>query len=51
MEIHFLFDVVLQDAVTVLTDTQLQAQDIRCEDCLVGIPTFITSDLTVDVTD
>ena len=50
-EIPFLFDVVLQDAVTVVTDTQLQAHDIRCEDRLVGIPHFITEDPTIDVTD
>ena len=50
VEIPLFFDVVLQDAVTVLTNTRLQAHDMRCEDCLVGIPHFITADLFIDVT-
>ena len=50
LEIPFLFDVVRQDGVTVFTETQLQAHDIRCEDCPVGILHFITADLIIDVT-
>jgi hypothetical protein len=50
LEIPILFDVVVRDAVTVLTNTQLQAHDMRCEDCLAGIPHFIGADLLIDVT-
>ncbi len=50
LKIIILFGVVLQDAVTVLTNKQLQAHDIRGEDCLVAIPHFITAELLIDVT-